>query len=94
MEFYILDLFLLTLFFDIASITEGVEFRLQLLSRGSYLHVMDETEEIQRSKEIIDDHRTAIRMAPSLVGIIRIKLLTQFMLFSLTFASSCLPLRR
>lgn len=51
MEFYTMDLF----FFYIAGITKGVKFGLQLLSRGSDLHVLNEMEKIQRSREIIDD---------------------------------------
>lgn len=48
-----MDLFFIAIFFYIGSLTEGEKFR-------SDLHVLDESEAIQRLKEIIDDRRTSI----------------------------------
>lgn len=80
-----MDLFIVTLFFYVGSYLEGVKLRLKLLAEEKDLRVMKEQEQIQILKEIIDDHTTAIWMVKTLDIILRHVMLTQFVLFSLSF---------
>lgn len=85
MEFYIMDLFLVTLFFYVASVMESVKLKLKLFPVKSTPKVIDEQEAVERMKQIIDDHNTAIWMVKTLDLIIRDMMLTQFVLFSVSF---------
>jgi 7tm Odorant receptor len=82
MEFYIMDLFLVTLFFYVGSYMEAVKLKFRLLSEATDL---TEAETVKQLKSIIDDHATAVWMVKTLDSIIRNMMLAQFLLFSLSF---------
>lgn len=85
MEFHFLDIFLMTLFFYVGSYMEGVKLRLKLLAEEIDLREMKQPEQLQRLKQIIDNHSTSIWMVKTLDVILRFTMLAQFVLFSLSF---------
>lgn len=83
MSFYVMDLFLVTLFFYVSSYMEAVKLKMRLLAETNI--EMDELEMTQSLKAIVDDHVTAISMVKSLDEITRCFMISQSVLFSFSF---------
>lgn len=83
MSFYVLDLFLVTLFFYVSSYMEAVKLKMRFLAETNIK--MDEPEMTRCLKAIIDDHVVAISMVKSLDKITRNFMISQSVLFSFSF---------
>jgi 7tm Odorant receptor len=81
--FYLMDLFLLTVFFYSASLMETVKIKLQILSEAE--DELSEAELTKRFIKVIKDHQTALGVVKSLDNVTRQFMLSQFVLFSISF---------
>lgn len=85
MTFYIMDMFLITLFFYVAAFIEGVNLKLQTLIHNEDIVQMSEQFEIKMINEIIEDHIFALDLIKSLEHVVSSIMLSQFVLFSYSF---------
>lgn len=85
MTFYIMDMFLITLFFYVAAFIEGVNLKLQTLVHNKDIAQMSEQFEIKMINEIIEDHNFALDLIKSLEQVVSSIMLSQFVLFSYSF---------
>lgn len=81
MGFYVMDLFLVMLFFYVSSYMESVKFRIQFLADNE----SDETGATGKIKKLIDEHVAAINMVKLLDNVTSNIMLSQFILFSFSF---------
>lgn len=79
--FYIMDLFLVTLYFYVSTFMESVKLRMRYLSEEDY----DEATLFAELKDVIDNHVSAIRIVKLLDIVTRNIMLTQLVLFSISF---------
>lgn len=84
-QFCFMDLLLATLLFYIGSYIRSISLRIQLLSEKIDSKVLNDTKAIKALKAIIVDHNAAIQMVKTFDNIFRIKILAQFLLFSVSF---------
>lgn len=84
-QFCVMDLLLATVLFYIGSFFRSISLRLQFLSEKMNKESMSEVETIKALKAIIADHKAAIQMVKTFDKIFRIKILAQFVMFSVSF---------
>lgn len=84
-QFCVTDLLLATVLFYTGSLMESISLRLRLLSQAIDSESLSEVEAVEGLKGIINDHGKAIRIVKSIDKIFNVMIITQVILFSISF---------
>lgn len=84
-QFCVTDLLLATILFYTGSYMESITLRLQLLSQATDSEPLSEFAAVEKLKGIISDHGKAIGIVKSIDNIFNVTIITQVILFSISF---------